>query len=84
MKFTFDLPDPLIEQHNEGKIRLEIALALFQAEIFTLGQGSGFAQMTQRAFQRELGKRRIPVHYDEEMLENDLATLNELFGDRHE
>lgn len=82
MTFSFDIPPHIAQHYQPQVIRLEIALALFQAEIFTLGQGSEFAQMTQRAFQRELGNRKIPVHYDQEMLDNDVTTLNELFGDR--
>lgn len=81
---TIELPDYLLRQYSESDIRLEIAVTLYQADIFTLGQASHFLGMTQRAFQRELGKRQVPAHYDEVMLENDMKTLKALFDDRHQ
>ena len=82
MTFSFEIPPQVAAHYSPLAIRLEVALALFQAEIFTLGQGSEFAQITQRAFQHELGQRQIPMHYDEEMLKSDIETLNDLFHDR--
>ena len=79
-----ELPDNLIHQTglSEAELRLKIAIELFKEERLSLGQASQLAGIHRLAFQQELGKRKVPVHYDEEMLENDLKTLNAIFGDR--
>ncbi|MFK7969331.1 MAG: UPF0175 family protein, partial [Bacteroidia bacterium] len=63
----------------EAHSKLETALSLFQKEMLTLSQAARFSGLHVSQFQKELGKRKIPVHYDEAMLENDIATLNKLF-----
>ncbi|MCB9053392.1 MAG: UPF0175 family protein [Lewinellaceae bacterium] len=60
---------------TEEELRLEIAILLYQQERFSMGQASRFAEMNRILFQRELGKREIPVNYDVEDLEEDLETL---------
>ncbi|GAB4418689.1 MAG: hypothetical protein OHK0039_30360 [Bacteroidia bacterium] len=84
MTSSFEISPHIAQHYDAQTIRLEIALALFQAGIFNLGQGSEFAQMTQRAFQQELSKRHIPMHYDKEILEHDIKTLDDLFDDRRQ
>ncbi|MEZ4685012.1 MAG: UPF0175 family protein [Bacteroidia bacterium] len=81
---TIQIPNNIIQQagFTELDLRLEIAILLFQKEVFTLAQASRFAGMHRALFQKELGKREIEVHYDGEMLDNDMKTLNSLFGDR--
>lgn len=71
------ITDDLLRQANmsEQELRLEIALMLFQKEVFTLGQASTFAGVAQFAFQQEMARRKIPMHYGEEELEEDLARL---------
>lgn len=83
---TIQIPDSVLQQSGftPATIKLEIALVLFQKEIFTLAQAGRFAGLHRMTFQKELAKRKIPLHYDEEMLENDLRTLNALFGDRNQ
>ncbi|MBI2946677.1 MAG: UPF0175 family protein [Verrucomicrobia bacterium] len=44
----------------------------------TLGRAAEIAKMTQSDFQRELGRRGIPIHYDVEGLRADLRTLASL------
>lgn len=60
---------------TEEELRLEIAILLYQQERFTMGQASWFAGMNRILFQKELGKREIPVNYDIEDLEEDMQTL---------
>ncbi|MEM7370622.1 MAG: UPF0175 family protein [Bacteroidota bacterium] len=83
---TIKISDASIEQSGftPEAIKLEIALVLFQKDIFTLDQSARLAGIHRVAFQKELAKRKIPIHYDEEMLENDLKTLKNLFGDRNQ
>lgn len=47
------------------------ALGLFIDRKVTLGRAALIVSMNQMDFQRELGQRKIPIHYD---LEADLAT----------
>ncbi len=62
-------------QISEAEMRREIAVMLFQQERFTLGQASRFAAMNQMEFQRLLGQRQIPLHYDIAELREDVTSL---------
>lgn len=72
-------------QVTEAELRLEIAILLYQQAKFSTGKASAFAHMNRVLFQKELGKRKIPVNYDLEELNKDLATLNidPITDDRH-
>ena len=63
---------------SEEALRLEIAVLLFAGERLTLGQASRLAGIGQLDFQRVVGGRGIPVHYDVEEFRQDLTTLEEL------
>ena len=71
------LPEEIERQFTPDEIRLHLALGLFLDERVTLGQGAAVAGLSQSEFLRELGKRRIPVHYDEADLLADIATVNQ-------
>ncbi len=75
-----EIPDSVLRQDKvtEKTIRLQIAIALFQEEIFTLGQASEFLGVPQLIFQKELAKRKISIHYDVEDFREDLKTLRSL------
>lgn len=60
------------------ELRRELALYLFQQGRLSFGKARQMAGMTVWAFQQILGSRGIPVHYDIEDYEDDLATLGEL------
>ncbi len=57
---------------------LDFAVGLFTERRITLGRAAEIARATQSDFQRELGARGIPIHYDVEDLQADLRTLAEL------
>jgi predicted HTH domain antitoxin len=59
------------------QLKLEIAVLLFQKEIFTLGLAAEFCGLHKIEMQRELAKRKIPLHYDIDMLHEDIANINE-------
>ncbi|MFN7119828.1 MAG: UPF0175 family protein [Saprospiraceae bacterium] len=64
------------EDNEPGEsANLERAIQLYQEGILSSGKASKVARISRIAFQKELGKRQIPVNYDEEDLEKDLATL---------
>jgi len=60
------------------ELRRELAVYLFQQGKLSFGKAREMAGMTVWAFQQLLGSRDIPVHYDLEDYEEDLATLKEL------
>ncbi len=57
---------------------LEIAILLFQPDRLTLGQVSTLLGVDRLTFQKRLATRKIPVHYDQDEFEADLATLQKL------
>jgi predicted HTH domain antitoxin len=60
------------------ELRRELAIHLFQQSRLSFGKARKMAGMTVWAFQQLLGSRGIPVHYDVEDYEEDLATLRKL------
>lgn len=60
------------------ELRRELAIYLFQQGRLSFGKAREMADMTAWAFQQLLGSRGIPVHYDLEDYQEDLATLKEL------
>ncbi|MBK8568419.1 MAG: UPF0175 family protein [Saprospiraceae bacterium] len=72
------VPDSIVKNSGltEAQVRLGVAISLFQMEIFTLTQAAKVAGLHRVQFQEELAKRKIPVHYGIEELEEDMKTLN--------
>ncbi len=62
------LPPGEIEQ----ELRKELALALYQRQVLSLGKARELAQMTYWEFEELLGRRKISRHYSEEDLQEDL------------
>lgn len=54
--------------------RLEFAVGLFSDEKVTLGRAAAIAGLNQTEFMRELGRRKIPPHYDVADFEADMQT----------
>lgn len=57
----------------EKVLKEELALALYQSGIISLGKARKLAEMSKWEFIEELGKRKIERHYTEKELEEDLA-----------
>ena len=55
--------------------RMEIAVGLFADRRVTLARAAKIADVPFLTFQRELAKRRIPLHYEKEDFEADVRTL---------
>lgn len=77
LHMTIHIPDQAIADRDESKVRLALALAMYQQDIFTLGQSAKLANLSQPTFQKELGKRHIPVHYGVEEFERDVLTVHD-------
>lgn len=63
---------------TEAQALLDFAVGLFTERRITLGRAAAIAKLTQSAFQRELGRRGIPIHYDLDDFQADLRTLASL------
>ena len=63
---------------SEDEFRLELAIFLFEKEIFTLGKASEFSNVPQIALQKELAKRKIPIHYGYDEFQEDLETVRNM------
>lgn len=72
------LPKPLDERLTPKDAALHLAIGLFVTEEATLGQAAQTAGLSQTEFLRELGRRRIPMHYGAEELAADLQTVESL------
>jgi predicted HTH domain antitoxin len=59
---------------------LHLAIGLFVTEEVTLGQAGEIAGISQTAFLKELGARRIPLHYGRDELEEDLRIVESFNG----
>jgi predicted HTH domain antitoxin len=57
------LPEDMERRFTPQDMRLLLALGLFLDNRVTLGQGAEIAGISQSEFLRELGNRRIAVHY---------------------
>ncbi len=73
--------EPAIIQSSgltEEEFVLEIALYLYERKILSLGKAATFAKLHRIAFQKELAKHKMPIHFTIEDVENDLKTLESL------
>lgn len=77
---TIEISDTIIRQSglSQQELKLELAVVLFQREKITLGQASKMADLHQFEFQKELSKRKIPIHYNVEDFERDLQTIKSI------
>jgi predicted HTH domain antitoxin len=71
------ISDEILETTRMSKNELlqEIAVMLFQKDKLTLSQASRMSGISQLQFQHLLASRQIPLHYDVDDFEADLATL---------
>ena len=68
---TITLPAELEKQISPQEAALHLAIGLFADDKVTLGQAAAIAGLPQPSFLQELGKRRIPIHYGVEELEQE-------------
>lgn len=74
------LPENLEARLSPQFTALHLAIGLFVADESTLGQAAQVAGLSQADFLRELGQRRIPIHYGREELAADLQAVESLAG----
>ena len=68
---------------SEDELRQDIAILLYQKGL-PPGKAASVAGMDRLSFRHLLASRRIPVQYDVEDLEQDVATLRTLFPGEEE
>ncbi len=68
------LPTSLEDGHSPQWAALHLAIGLYVAREATLGQAAEVAGLSQSAFQRGLGERKIPINYTMENLAADIQT----------
>jgi len=71
------LPAPLAQRLSTQDAALHLAIGLFVTEEATLGQAQ-VAGLSQSDFLRELGRRRIPIHYGPDEWAADLQAVESL------
>lgn len=69
------LPEDMEARLSPREAALPLAIGLFVTEVATLGQAAEVAGMSQATFLKELGQRRIPIHYGMAELAEDLKTV---------
>jgi predicted HTH domain antitoxin len=72
------LPEEVEARLSPASAALHLAIGLFVSEEATLGQAAEIASLSQANFLRELGRRRIPIHYGMEEWAEDLRVVESL------
>ena len=72
------LPERVEARLNPQEARLDLAVGMYSSGRVTLGTAAEVADLSIPEFQRELGRRRIPVNYTAEDLAYDLQAAAEL------
>lgn len=77
---SIEIPKEVIHatRMTPDELRRELAVHLFQEGKLSFGKARQMTGLTVWEFQNLLGSRKIPVHYDVEEYEEDLATLKAL------
>ncbi len=75
---TLDIPPEVVEaaklprDEQEKEFRRELAVALYQRGVLSLGKARILAQMTRWEFEELLGQRKVVRHYTESDLRDDI------------
>ena len=74
------IDDVSIDKLNltEDQLRFDLAVGLYVNERVSLGKAAEVAKMGVIQFQKELGRRKIPMNYGVEDFRQDLKTLETL------
>jgi len=78
IKLTLEIPGEVLDavrlppDEIERELRKELAIALYQRGALSIGKARVLADMTCWQFEELLGQRRVPGHYRDEDLEEDI------------
>ena len=81
-RVVIEVPDGLRipPSELEGRLRIELALRLYEKGIASLGQARRIAGLSKWDFLELLAREGIPLHYGEEELREDLEAARRLAG----
>ena len=74
------LPERVEATLKPHEARLDFAVGLYSGGRVTMGTAAEVAGLSIPEFQRELGRRRIPINYGPEDLAVDIQAARELAG----
>lgn len=69
------IPDSIIKE-SPDELVLEMAIYLYSKNLLTIGQARKLVKLDLISFQKQLARRRIPVHYTVAELQKDLKNLD--------
>ena len=69
------LPEKLESELSPQQACLDLAVGLYSSGRVSMGSAAEVARVSISEFQRELGRRRVPVNYDLEELRQDIDAL---------
>lgn len=73
---TIEIADELLSNSATSKdLVTEIALFLFVKEKISLGKAADIIGISKMEMQQLIGAKGIPMHYDMEMVQNDMDTI---------
>lgn len=81
-KLTLEVPSEVVDAVKlppveiEAELRKELALALYQRGVLSLGKARVLAGLTRWGFEQLLADRHIQRHYTETDLQDDLGYAN--------
>ena len=76
---VIDMPEQIEARLTPEMAALNLALGLYSSNEVSLGQGARIAKVPIAQFMKELGRRKIAIHYGVEDLEQDLKTIEKYF-----
>lgn len=80
---TLKIPEDIIlslkipKDKIQEELLKELSIILYERHILSLGKARELARMNKWEFQEELGKRKIPRHYTEKELKEDIKFARE-------
>jgi len=76
---TLIIPDERIGnlKLDERDVMTDVAIGLYKREQVSLGRAAEIAGLSSPEFLGELGRRRIPINYDVDDLNADVASLGD-------
>jgi predicted HTH domain antitoxin len=77
---TLEIPGEVLHttRLTQAQLKVELAVHLFEQGRLSFGKARELAGMDAWRLMQVLGSRDIPIHYDVEEFEEDLATLERL------
>lgn len=75
-----NIPDQALQtaKISSEELLVDFAVYLYEKKILSIGQARKIADLDLLAFQKELSKRDVYIHFEVEDLEKDLANLESL------